>query len=67
MDDAARGQRGLHGPQPPPTGKRARSRQKGDRIDTCADAAPHAHWRDTAIRAYGKDENVQVACRQSLC
>ena len=56
----------LHGPKPPPTGKRGRPRQKGDRIGTCADAAPHADWRDTVIRAYGKDENVQVACCQAL-
>src|SRR6266581_356277 len=56
----------LYGPRPPRTGKRGRPRQKGDRIGTCADAAPHADWRDTVIRAYGKDENVQVACRQAL-
>ena len=67
MDDAAAGEcAALHGPKPPPTGKRGRPRQKGDRIGTCADAAPHADWRDTVIRAYGKDENVQVACCQAL-
>ena len=47
----------LHGPKPPPTGKRGRPREKGDRIGTCADAAPHADWRDTVIRAYGKDDH----------
>ena len=56
----------LHAPKPPPTGKRGRPRQKGDRIGTCADAAQHADWRNTVIRAYGKDENVQVACCQAL-
>ena len=45
---------------------RGRPRQKGDRIGTGADAAPHADWRDTVTRAYGKDENVQVACCQAL-
>jgi hypothetical protein len=56
----------LHGPKPPPTGKRGRPRQKGDRIGTCAGAAAGADWRDTVIRVYGKDENVQAACRQAL-
>jgi hypothetical protein len=56
----------LHGPRPPPAGKRGRPRQNGDRIGTCADAAQHADRRDTVIRAYGKDENVQVACCQAL-
>ena len=56
----------LSGPKPPPTGKRGRPRQKGDRIGTCAEAAEHADWRDTVIRAYGKNERVQVAAWQAL-
>ena len=66
MDDAAAGQRGAARAEAAADGKRGRPRQKGDRIGTCADAAQHADWRDTVIRAYGKDENVQVACCQAL-
>ncbi len=56
----------LHGPKPPPTGKRGRPRAKGDRIGTCADAAVGADWREAVIRAYGQDTAVQVAARDAL-
>ena len=56
----------LHGPKPPPTGKRGRPRAKGDRIGTCADAAAGADWREAVIRAYGQDAAVQVAARDAL-
>ena len=56
----------LHGPKPPPTGKRGRPRAKGDRIGTCADAAAGADWREAVIRAYGQDTAVQVAARDAL-
>jgi DDE superfamily endonuclease len=56
----------LSGPKPPPTGKRGRPREKGDRIGTCADAAATADWKDTVISAYGKTGRVQVAVREAL-
>jgi hypothetical protein len=56
----------LHGPKPPPTGKRGRPRLKGDRIGTCKDAAACADWRDTVIHAYGEEARVQVAARDAL-
>jgi len=56
----------LYGPKPPPTGKRGRPAEKGDRIGTCREAAAAADWRDTVIHAYGKQENVQVAAREAL-
>jgi DDE superfamily endonuclease len=56
----------LHGPKPPPTGKRGRPRAKGDRIGTCADAARDADWRDTVIHAYGEKTTVKVAARDAL-
>ncbi len=56
----------IYGPKPPPTGNRGRPREKGDRIGTCREAAAAADWRDTVIRAYGKDENVQVAACEAL-
>ena len=56
----------LHGPKPPPTGKRGRPRQKGDRIGTCKDAAADADWRDTVIHAYGEESKVQVTAREAL-
>ena len=72
----SRGQRGRRGCRPTRccTGRSRRRRESGaapGRRETascnCADAAQHADWRDTvAIRAYGKDENVQVACCQAL-
>ena len=56
----------LHGPKPPPAGKRGRPRAKGDRIGTCADAAVGADWREAVIRACGQDTAVQVAARDAL-
>jgi hypothetical protein len=56
----------LSGPKPPPTGKRGRPRETGDRIGTCAEATETACWRDTVIRAYGKDAHVQAAAMPAL-
>ncbi|MGH3163922.1 MAG: IS701 family transposase [Streptosporangiaceae bacterium] len=56
----------LSGPKPPPTGRRGRPREKGDRIGTCAGAAQAADWRDTVICAYGKTGHVQVAAQEAL-
>ena len=56
----------LHGPKPPPTGKRGRPRQKGDRIGTCKDAAAVADWREAVIHAYGEEARVQVAALDAL-
>jgi hypothetical protein len=56
----------LHGPKPPPTGRRGRPRAKGDRIGTCKDAAAAADWREAVIRAYGEETTVQVAARDAL-
>ena len=49
------------GPKPPPTGRRGRPREKGDRIGTCADAAKTADWEDVTVRVYGKEQRVQAA------
>jgi hypothetical protein len=51
----------ISGPKPPPTGRRGRPREKGDRIGTCADAAKTADWQDVTVRVYGKEEKVQAA------
>ncbi|MGH3232036.1 MAG: hypothetical protein ACRDOH_01905 [Streptosporangiaceae bacterium] len=56
----------LHQLKPPPTGKRGRPRATGDRIGTCKDAAAATDWRDTVIRAYGQDTEVQAAARDAL-
>ncbi len=56
----------LHGPKPPPTGRRARPRVKGDRIGTCADAAAAADWREAVIHAYGEEAKVQAAACDAL-
>jgi len=56
----------LYGPKPEPTGRRGRPAEKGARIGTCRDAAGHAAWRDTVIRAYGKEEKVQVTSCPAL-
>ena len=56
----------LCGPKPPPTGKRGRPREKGDRIGTCKDAAMAADWQDVTVRIYGKDQQVQAAARPAL-
>jgi hypothetical protein len=52
--------------RPPPTGKRGRPREKGDRIGTCKDAAAEADWASTVISAYGERATVQVASRDAL-
>ena len=56
----------LHGPKPPPTGKRGRPRVKGGRIGTCKDAAAGADWREAVIHAYGEEAKVQVSARGAL-
>ncbi|MGH3155345.1 MAG: IS701 family transposase [Streptosporangiaceae bacterium] len=56
----------VHGPKPPPTGKRGRPRKKGDRIGTCKDAAAIADWRDVTVRIYGKEQKVQAAAWPGL-
>lgn len=56
----------ISGPKPPPTGKRGRPREKGDRIGTCADAARAADWEDVTVRIYGKEEKVQAAAVPGL-
>ena len=56
----------LHELKPPPTGRRGRPREKGDRIGTCADAAGTADWRDVTVPAYGKETKMQVSVRPAL-
>ena len=56
----------ISGPKPPPTGRRGRPREKGDRIGTCADAAKTAEWEDVAVRIYGKQVKVQAAAVPGL-
>ena len=56
----------LCGPKPPPTGKRGRPREKGDRIGTCKDAAVAADWQDVTVRIYGKDQQAQATARPAL-
>jgi len=51
----------IHGPKPPPTGKRGRPRKKGGRIGTCKDAAAIADWQDVTVRIYGREQKVQAA------
>jgi hypothetical protein len=51
----------IHGPKPPPTGRRGRPREKGDRIGKCKDAAAVADWQDVTVRIYGKEQKVQAA------
>ncbi len=53
----------LDGPKPPPTGRRGRPRQKGDRIGTCTEAAAGADWREAVIHADGEETKVQVSAR----
>jgi hypothetical protein len=53
-------------PKPPPTGKRGRPREKGDRIGTCKDAAAIADWQDVTVRIYGKEQKVQAAAWPGL-
>ena len=56
----------ISGPKPPPTGRRGRPREKGDRIGTCAGAAKTAEWEDVAVRIYGKQVKVQAAAVPGL-
>ena len=56
----------LHGPKPPPTGKRGRPRVKGDRTGKCKDAAATLAWEDTVIHVYGSDKKAQVASCPAL-
>jgi hypothetical protein len=56
----------IHGPKPPPSGKRGRPREKGDRIGKCKDAAAAADWRDVTVRIYGKEQKVQAAAWPGL-
>jgi hypothetical protein len=49
----------IHGPKPPPTGKRGRPREKGDRIGKCKDAAAVAGWLDVTVRIYGKSRKCR--------
>ena len=56
----------LHGPKPPPTGKRGRPRVKGDRIGTCKDAAGTLAWEDVTVHVYGSDKKAQVASCPAL-
>jgi hypothetical protein len=54
------------GPKPPPTGRRGRPRETGDRIGTCKDAAAVADWREATVRIYGKEQEVQAAALPGL-
>ena len=56
----------LHGPKPPPAGKRGRPRAKGDRIGRCKDAAATLTWEETVIHVYGKDQRAQLASCPAL-
>jgi hypothetical protein len=56
----------LHGPKPPPTGKRGRPRAKGDRIGKCKDAAGTLAWEDVTVHVYGSDKKAQVASCPAL-
>lgn len=56
----------IHGPKPPPTGKRGRPRKKGDRIGRCKDAAAAADWQEVAVRIYGQARRVQAAVWPAL-
>ena len=56
----------LHGPKPPPTGKRGRPRVKGARLGTCAQIAQDADWQDAVISVYGQDAAVQITAAAGL-
>jgi hypothetical protein len=56
----------IHGPKPPPTGKRGRPRKKGARIGTCKDAAAAADWQDVTVTIYGKEQKAQAAAFPGL-
>lgn len=57
----------LYGPKPPPTGRRGRPREKGDRLGTCADIAHAATgegtWQTVCVTTYGKRATVQIRRR----
>jgi hypothetical protein len=56
----------ISGPKPPPTGRRGRPREQGDRIGTCADAVQAADWQDVTVRIYGKRQHIQAAAVPGL-
>jgi hypothetical protein len=56
----------ISGPKPPPTGRRGRPRETGDRIGTCKDAAAVADWQDVTVRIYGREQRVQAAAWPGL-
>jgi len=56
----------ISGPKPPPTGRRGRPREQGDRIGTCADAAQAADWQNLTVRIYGKRRHIQAAAIPGL-
>jgi hypothetical protein len=56
----------IYGPKPPPSGKRGRPRETGDRIGKCKDAAAIADWQDVTVRIYGKEQKVQAAAWPGL-
>ena len=56
----------LHGPKPPPTGKRGRPLVKGDRLGTPAQIAGQVTWADAVIHVYGHDTAVQIAAADAL-
>jgi hypothetical protein len=56
----------LHGPKPPPTGKRGRPRAKGARLGTCAQIAATASWQEVTVNCYGQVVTVQAATAECL-
>ena len=56
----------IHGPKPPPTGRRGRPAETGPRIGKCKDAAQAAQWKDVTVRIYGKEQQVQAAAWPAL-
>ncbi|MGH8918746.1 MAG: hypothetical protein ACRD0H_10495 [Actinomycetes bacterium] len=56
----------LHGPKPPPTGKRGRPRAKGARLGKPAQIAATAHWADVTANCYGQQVTMQAATAQCL-
>jgi hypothetical protein len=56
----------ISGPKPPPTGRRGRPRETGERIGKCKDAAAVADWREVTVRIYGKEQKVQAAAFPGL-
>jgi hypothetical protein len=56
----------ISGPKPPPTGRRGRPRETGERIGKCKDAAAVADWREVTVRIYGREQKVQAAAFPGL-